>query len=162
MARQVLATITEPTGRAREGLMVFFHAPEGYAHVTATADASGVIRPVLETGVTYRVSVENAVIVDGVAFPAGTIILVQVPEGEGPATAREALTGTIDASRPALLDREAQMADVLGTLLGRMGATDLTIRLDDLLDRIERLRPPSIEQGGTDAGTALSDLTEGL
>jgi hypothetical protein len=45
MSRTVLATITEPTGKPREGLLTFFHAPEGYAHVTATADASGVIRP---------------------------------------------------------------------------------------------------------------------
>jgi hypothetical protein len=157
--RTVLATIVEPTGKPREGLLVYFHAPAGLPHVTATADASGVIRPVLETGVEYRVSVENSVVVDGVPMPAGTIIRVNVPEGEGPAQAAEALVGTIDASRPALLDRAEAAEGVLVDLLARMhDSPDFSLRLDDLLDR---LRSP-LTSGGTGAGTALSDLTEGL
>lgn len=109
MIRTVTAKITEPTGQPREGLAVYFHAPQGFDNVVAMADASGVIRAVLDTAATYRVPVENAVVVDDLAWPAGTVFLVQVPEGEGEATALEALVGTIDASRPALLDRIAAL-----------------------------------------------------
>jgi hypothetical protein len=96
MSRQVSATITEPTGTPREGLAVFFHAPDGYPPVVAMTD--------LETDVTYRVSVENAVIVDGQTFPAGTVFVVMATAGEGTATATDVMQATIDASRPAFLD----------------------------------------------------------
>jgi hypothetical protein len=104
MSRQVSATITEPTGTPREGLAVFFHAPDGYPPVVAMTDASGVFVADLETDVTYRVSVENAVIVDGQTFPAGTVFVVMATAGEGTATATDVMQATIDASRPAFLD----------------------------------------------------------
>jgi hypothetical protein len=63
----------------------------------------------LETGITYRVAVENAVIVDGLTFPAGTVFVVRVTEGEGPVPAIEAMQGTLDASRPTLLDAIAAL-----------------------------------------------------
>jgi hypothetical protein len=104
VSRQVSATITEPTGTPREGLAVFFHAPDGYSPVVAMTDASGVFVADLETDITYRVSVENAVIIDGQSFPAGTVFVVLATAGEGTATATEVMQATIDASRPALLD----------------------------------------------------------
>lgn len=137
--RTVHATITEPSGQPREGLLTYFHAPEGHDPVTATADASGVIRPVLETGVTYRVSVENAVIVDGVAFPAGTVIVVEVPEGDDPATAVEVLVDIIDASRPALLDRLAALEQAVADLQFTAGTNAAAI--SDLDGRVTALEP---------------------
>jgi hypothetical protein len=104
MSRQVSATITEPTGAPREGLLVYLHAPDGYPPVVAMTDASGVFVADLETDITYRVSVENAVIVDGQTFPAGTVFVVMATAGEGTATATDVMQATIDASRPALLD----------------------------------------------------------
>jgi hypothetical protein len=104
MSRQVSARITEPNGTPREGLAIFFHAPEGYPPVVAMTDASGVFVAPLEEDVTYRVSVENAVIVDGQTFPAGTVFVVMATAGEETATAAEVMQATIDASRPALLD----------------------------------------------------------
>jgi hypothetical protein len=104
MSRPVSARITDPTGAPREGLLVYFHAPDGHDPVIAMTDASGVFVATLETDVTYRVSVENAVIVDGQTFPAGTVFVVLAAAGEGTATAAEVMQATIDASRPALLD----------------------------------------------------------
>lgn len=119
MVRTVFAAITDPEGKPREGLPVYFHAPAGHTPVVAPTDASGVFRAPLEPQVPYRVSVENAVTVDGVTFPAGTILLVEVTPGEGDAPGVEALVGTIDASRPALLDRivalEARVTALEGT-----------------------------------------------
>ena len=123
-SRTVTATITDPTGQPREGLAVFFHAPDGFANVVASTDASGVVRADLETGQLYRVSVENAVIVDGLPFPAGTVFRVNVPEGEGPATAPEALVGTDDASRPALLDAIAALQAAHDALTARVDALE--------------------------------------
>jgi hypothetical protein len=104
MSRPVSARITDPTGAPREGLLVYLHAPDGYPPVVAMTDASGVFVADLETDISYRVSVENAVIVDGQTFPAGTVFVVLVTAGEGTATAAEVMQATIDASRPALLD----------------------------------------------------------
>lgn len=159
--RTVLATITEPTGKAREGLVAFFYAPAGHAHVTASADAAGTIRPELETGIEYRVPVENAVVVDGVPFPAGTIIHIVVPEGEGPATAAEVLTGTTDASRPALLDHQAEAVAVMDDLLTRIGALDTMPDLSDLRARLAALLDSPLFGAGTMAGDGLGDLLDG-
>jgi hypothetical protein len=109
MSRPVSATVTDYSGTPREALPIYFHAPDGYADVVAPTDASGVFVAHLETGITYRVAVENAVIVDGLTFPAGTVFVVRVTEGEGPVPAIEAMQGTLDASRPTLLDAIAAL-----------------------------------------------------
>ena len=132
--RTVIAAITEPTGKPREGLSVHFAAPEGHDTVIALTDASGVFRAALVPDVTYRVSVENAVLVDGVAFPAGTVFVVRVPEGEEEIEAIDAVIATIDASRPVLLDTIAA----------------LTARID----RLES----ALTQAGHTAGTTLGAL----
>ena len=102
MTRTVTATVTEPTEAPREGLAVFFDAPDGHDDVIALTDASGVFRAEIEPDVTYRVPVENAVIVDGQPFPAGTVFVVQVTVSEAP-TLGTYVTSTIvgtDASAP--------------------------------------------------------------
>jgi hypothetical protein len=104
VTRGVAATITDPSSAPREGLAVYFHAPEGYSPVIAMTDASGVFVAMLEEDIDYRVSVENAVIVDGQPFPAGTIFVVRVTAGDGAMTASEAMQSSLDASRPTLLD----------------------------------------------------------
>lgn len=118
MTRQVSATITDVTKAAREGLLVFFFAPSGTPHVTAMTDASGVFRVDLEPLIPYRVSVENAVIVDGQSFAAGIIFQVIVPEGEGPVSLDQVDIQFIDASRPAILDRIALLESRILALEG--------------------------------------------
>jgi hypothetical protein len=136
--RTVVATVTDPAHRPREGLAVHFAALEGHAPVIAMTDASGVFRAELEPDVEYRVPVENAVIVDGLPFPAGTVFVVRVPDGEGDVAGIDAMVGTIDASRPALLDAIAA----------------LTARIETL--------EQSLHVGGAAAGTALGDAAEGV
>lgn len=109
MSRVVAATITDPAGTPREGLPVVFLAPDGHEDVIAPTDASGVFVAPLEEDVTYRVPVENAVLVDGQWFTAGTVFEVRVTAGDGPVPAVEAVIGVIDASRPALLDAIAAL-----------------------------------------------------
>lgn len=133
-ARTVTATVTEPTEAPREGLAVYFDAPAGHADVIALTDAAGVFRAELEPAVIYRVPVENAVIVDGQPFPAGTVFVVRVPDGEGDVTGEDAIVDVIDASRPALLDMIAALAT-----------------------RVEALESP-LTEGARRAGTALGDF----
>lgn len=76
--RTVFAKITDPNDAPRESLPVYFHAPEGHDPVVASTDASGVFRAELVPEITYRVSVENTVIVDGVTFPAGRPVSVRL------------------------------------------------------------------------------------
>lgn len=128
MIRSVTATIVQPDGTPREALAVYFHAPAGFANVVAQTDASGVVRADLETGQLYRVSVENAVIVDGLPFPAGTVFRVTVPDGEGTATATESLVGTDDASRPALLDRIAALQETVTAQETRIAALESAVQ----------------------------------
>ena len=130
----VTATVTGPTGGARESLAVLFQ-PAGETHppVIALTDASGVFRAEIEPDVTYRVPVENAVLVDGQPFPAGTVFVVRVPPGEGDVAGIDAIVGILDASRPALLDA-----------------------IDALTARIARLESPLADAGQT-AGAALAD-----
>ena len=124
MARTVYATVTDPTGDPRRSLPVFFHAPAGHESVTALTDDAGMFRAGLVPDVEYRVSVENAVIVDGVTFPAGTVLLVRVPDGEGDVPGVAALVGTIDGSRPALLDLIAEQQTQVDDLTARVAALE--------------------------------------
>ena len=132
--RTVTATVTEPTEAPREGLAVFFDAPDGHDDVIALTDASGVFRAEIEPDATYRVPVENAVIVDGQPFPAGTVFVVRVAAGEGDVTGEDAIVDVLNASRPALLDMIAA-----------------------LTARVEALESP-LTEGARRAGTALGDL----
>lgn len=134
MTRTVFATVTEPTEAPREGLAVFFDAPDGHDDVIALTDASGVFRAEIEPDVIYRVPVENAVIVDGQPFPAGTVFVVRIPDGEGDVAGEDSIIGILDASRPALLDMIAA-----------------------LTARVEALESP-LATGGQAAGEALGDL----
>lgn len=102
--RALTFRVLDPGGNPREALLVYFHAPEGTAPASAMTDASGVCTVELEPTICYRVSVENAVVVDGQPFPAGTVICTTVPEGEGPVSLDDVHLEFIDASRPALLD----------------------------------------------------------
>lgn len=155
--RLVSAPIHEVTGTPREGLPVMFHAPAGHDPVVAMTDAAGVFRAPLEPGVTYRVAVQNAVKVAGQLFPAGTIIRVTAPAGEGPVPLEAVTIETQDASAPALLDRAEAAEAVMADLLDRLGTAGLSIRVDDLLDRI---RP--LAGAGETTGDALQSLTESL
>jgi hypothetical protein len=103
MSRAVSATIGSPVSTPREGLRVDFHAEPPNASTSAVTDAGGVFVAQLEPGVPYMVPVNNAVIVNGQPFPAGTVFRVIVPEGEGPADISEVTVEIIDASQPALL-----------------------------------------------------------
>ena len=160
MPRTVIAAVTDPAGTPREALPIYFHAPDGHEAVVAMTDASGVFRAPLEVDVTYRVSVENAVTVDGQVVPAGTVIAVRVGEGEGDVAGVDAVVGTVDASRPALLDTTAALTDALGTLLDRLDTTALALDLTDLRAAIDRLTRPTYT-GGITAGAGLADLLDG-
>lgn len=122
--RSVAATIISPASVPRDGLPVTFYPSDGSAPIIAMTDASGDMRVELDTSLTYRVPVENAVTVDGLSFPAGTVFVVQVPDGDGPATAIECLAGTINGSRPALLDRIAAQDVAIAALTARVDALE--------------------------------------
>lgn len=124
--RRVIASIISPASVPREGLPVWFYPSDGSAPVVAMTDASGDMRVELDTSLTYRVPVENAVTVDGLPFPAGTVFVVQVPDGEGTATAAECLAGTVNASRPALIDLIAAQGEAIAALTARMDALEVT------------------------------------
>ncbi len=103
MSRPVSASIHNPSGDAREGLRVDFHAIPPGVSINAMTDASGVFVADLVPGVSYLVPVMNAVTVAGQNFPAGTVFRVVVPDVIGPLTLEEILAEVIDWSLPAQL-----------------------------------------------------------
>lgn len=113
MSRTVSTTIANPQGGAREGLRVDFHAENQAQSTSATTDAGGVFVATLEPGVTYHVPTTNPFTVAGVPFPAGVMFVVEVPEGEGPATLAESLVGVLDMSPPAVHARLAAIEAAL-------------------------------------------------
>ncbi|MDQ3224438.1 MAG: hypothetical protein M3Q75_13345 [Gemmatimonadota bacterium] len=103
MPRPVSASIRNPSGVAREGLRVDFHATPPDVPVNAMTDAGGVFVADLEPGVSYLIPCMNAVTVAGQDFPAGTVFRVVVPEIVGPLTLESILAEVIDWSLPAQL-----------------------------------------------------------
>jgi hypothetical protein len=91
------------TGAPREGLRVDFYAGPPGQDVHATTDAGGSFNAELEVGASYSIPVMNAVTVNGQILPAGTVLRIVVPEGEGPVEVAELIVDIIDASPPALL-----------------------------------------------------------
>ena len=152
----VTATVTGPTGGPREGLAVSFAAPAGHADVIALTDASGVFRAEIAPDTTYRVPVENAVIVDGRPFPAGTVFVVRVADTDADVAGIDAIIDIIDASRPALLDRAGATERVMVDLLDRIDAAGIGIDLTDLLGRVRG----QVAGGGRAAGGSLADLLD--
>lgn len=124
MSRTVEPTIRDATGTPREGLRVDFYAPSPAASVHAITDAGGVLRADLEPGVTYSVPVMNAVIVNGQDLPAGTVLRIVVPEGEGPVEIADVTVAIIDASPPALLTMLETIQTALDALTARVAALE--------------------------------------
>ena len=119
MARLVAPIIRDASGAPREGLRVDFHAAPPDVSVSGMTDAGGELRVNLEPGVQYSVPIMNAVIVAGVALPAGTVLRIVVPEGEGPVSIPEVTVGVEDWSQPAIAARFAALETRL-TLLEAM------------------------------------------
>lgn len=95
------ATICHATGAPREGYQVVLWAE---VPVLAITDAGGGIRAEVEPG-TYRLALEASLQVDGVAYPAGTVLVLTVPEGDAVIPVGDCIAEVIDASLPALLAR---------------------------------------------------------
>jgi hypothetical protein len=111
VSRSLPATITSVTGAPREGLRLDF--VNGGA-TSAITDAGGVFVVDLETATPYTLSFPGVVQIDGDPYPSGTVILVTVPDGEGPATFADCVTGVVDASPAALLARLEAVETALG------------------------------------------------
>jgi hypothetical protein len=129
--RDITATVGSPVSTPREGLRVDFHAEPPHANTSAVTDAGGVFVAQLEPGVPYMVPVNNAVIVNGQPFPAGTVFRVIVPEGEGPADISEVTVEVIDASQPALLERLASMVSTITEYESRLTALEATLQAQE-------------------------------
>lgn len=99
MASLLTATICHATGAPREGYQVVLWSA---VPVLAMTDAGGGIVVDVEPG-TYRLALETALQVDGVAYPAGTVLVIEVPAED--ARLGDCVTEVIDASPIALLDR---------------------------------------------------------
>jgi len=131
MSRAISATIGSPVSTPREGLRVDFHADPPNANTSAVTDAGGVFVAQLEPGVPYMVPVNNAVIVNGQPFPAGTVFRVIVPEGEGPADISDVTVEVIDASQPALLAWLGALEATVRAYESRLQALDATAAVQE-------------------------------
>lgn len=112
--RPVSARIETPTGGAREGLRVDFHADDPAQSTHAVTDAGGVFVAELVVGMTYRVPAASAATVNGETYPAGTVFVATVPEGEGPVDLSAVTVNVEDWSLPTITrmfaDLEARLA----------------------------------------------------
>jgi hypothetical protein len=117
MGRLVTAVVTSPADAPREGLPVEFFGHDG-SRVIAMTDAAGRFAAELVSGVTYDIPTENPVYVEGVAFLAGMMFRVTIPEGAGPLGIADLVASghiaIINASRPALVRRIETVEAALG------------------------------------------------
>lgn len=121
MARTLPLTFRSVTGQPREGYQVVLAGTEPLAAVT---DAGGVVTIEVPVGATYAVGFGSALEVNGVAYTAGTVLHLTIPDGEGPLALADCLTGTGDASLPTMLQARIDLETALADLQSRVAALE--------------------------------------
>lgn len=117
MSRTLPLTIRSVTGQPREGYQVVL---AGTDPLEAVTDAGGVVTIEVPVGATYAVGFGSALEVNGVAYGAGTVLHLAIPEGEGPLALADCLTGIADASLPTLLQARIDIETALADLQTRV------------------------------------------